>query len=113
MSLKDKIKQLIDASSVDDVKKITGSVVKEAACSMKPDKSDISEGFSSDCLLHAPDILFNLTASIFQSWVIHGKVTLSLLCCAFLPLIKSSLKDPTKTDSYRAIAGSSLFLELF
>ena len=45
--------------------------------------------------------------------VSHGTVTLSLLACAFLPLLKSSLKDPADTGSYRAIAGSSLILKLF
>jgi hypothetical protein len=40
-------------------------------------------------------------------------VTTSLLACCFLPLLKSSLKDPADTGSYRAIAGSNLFLKLF
>ena len=40
-------------------------------------------------------------------------MTLSLLACAFLPLFKGGLKDPDNTDSYRAIAGSSLLLKLF
>ena len=40
-------------------------------------------------------------------------MTLSLLSCALLPLFKGGLKDPSKTDSYRAIAGSSLLLKLF
>ena len=39
-------------------------------------------------------------------------MTLSLLACAFLPLVKGR-KDPAKTSSYRAIAGSSLLLKLF
>ena len=38
---------------------------------------------------------------------------LSLLACSFLPLLKSSLKDPSDPDSYRAIAGSSLILKTF
>ena len=33
--------------------------------------------------------------------------------CAFLPLLKSSQKDPALTASYRAIAGSSLILKVF
>ena len=43
----------------------------------------------------------------------HGTDTLSLLASAFLPLFKGGLKDPANTDSYRAIAGSSLLLKLF
>ena len=40
-------------------------------------------------------------------------MTLNLLACAFLPLLKSSLKNPAEANSYRAIAGSSLLLKLF
>ena len=36
-----------------------------------------------------------------------------MLACSFLPLLKSSLKDPCDPSSYRAIAGSSLILKLF
>ena len=64
-------------------------------------------------MLNAPDILFDHLASIFRDWVVHGTVTATLLACAFLPLLKSSLKDPADTGSYRAIAGSNLILKLF
>ena len=40
-------------------------------------------------------------------------MSLNLLACAFLPLLKSSLKNPAEANSYRAIAGSSLLLKLF
>ena len=40
-------------------------------------------------------------------------MTNSVLACAFLPLLKNSLKDPASTASFRAIAGSSLLLKLF
>ena len=46
-----------------------------------------------------------------RSILVHGTVTRSLLACAFLPLLKP-MKNPSKTDSYRAIAGSSLILKL-
>ena len=80
---------------------------------LKPRKGDVSGGFSSDALINAPDLLFDQLAQIFQSWLFHGTVTLSLLACAFLQLLKSSQKDPADTASYRAIAGSSLILKLF
>ena len=40
-------------------------------------------------------------------------MTLSFLACAFLPLFKGGLKDPAKTDSYRAVAGASVILKIF
>ena len=74
---------------------------------------DISQGFNSDALLNAPDLLFQLLAITFQDWLTHGTVTRSILSCDFIPLLKSSLKDPSSTYSYRAIAGSSLILKSF
>ena len=111
--LKSKVAQLIQSSSLAEVNKISGVKVKEAVGKMKPLKGDVSGGFTSDALLNAPDILFDQLAGIFRSWLVHGTVSLSLLACAFLPLLKSSLKNPADPGSYRAIAGSSLLLKLF
>ena len=88
-------------------------MVKEAAGLMKKGKADVSGGFTSDAILNGPDLLFEQLALVFRSWCIHGTVTRSLLACAFLPLLKSALKDPADTGSYRAIAGSSIVLKLF
>ena len=80
---------------------------------MKAGKGDVSEGYTSDAILNAPDILFDQLALVYRSWLVHGTVTLNLLACAFLPLLKSSLKNPSEVNSYMAIAGSSLLLKLF
>ena len=111
--LKSRVSDLIKLDSINEVRKVTGSRVKEAVSMMKPCKSDVSGGYTSDALRHGPDILFDQLAAVFQSWLVHGTVSLSLLACAFLPLLKNSLKDPAETGSYRAIAGSSLLLKLF
>ena len=113
LDLKEKVKAMIGESSVHEVAKITGAVVKEAALSMKPNKGDVSGGFCSNAILNSPDILFEHMAAVYRSFLSHGSITPSLLACSFLPLLKSSLKDPADTGSYRAIAGSSLFLKLF
>ena len=47
---------------------------------------------------------------MIRSLILHRTVTKCLFACAFLPLFKPR-KDPVKTDSYRAIAGSSLILK--
>lgn len=113
-AIKQKVSVLRESeNSLQEVLKLTGQVVRKAAMNMKPAKADVSESFTSDALLHAPDSLFNLLALVYRSWLVHGTVTLSLLACAFLSLLKSSLKDPADTNSYRAIAGSSLLLKLF
>ena len=96
-----------------ETEKLTADVVKEAVCLMKPHKMDISQGFISDAILHAPDLFFILLSLVLRDWLTHGTVTPSVLACAFIPLLKNSLKDPALNDSYRAIVGSSLLLKIF
>ena len=79
---------------------------------MKAGKGDVSEGYTSDAILNAPVILFDHFALVYRSWLMHGTESLNLLACVFLPLLKSSLKNPSEVSSYRAIAGSSLLLKL-
>ena len=111
--LQDRIRGLVQSEdSMEEVNNLTAEMVKQAAVTMKPHKMDVSQGFSSDALLHAPDLLFSLIALVFRSWLLHGTVTKSVLACAFIPLVKAG-KDPGLSGSYRAIAGSSLLLKLF
>ena len=111
--IKQKLRDMIGPDAMREVDKIAGNVVKNAAKRMRPGKNDVSESFSSDLLCHAPDSMFEALAAVFRSWLIHGTVTKHLLVTAFLPLLKSSLKDPSNMDSYRPIAGSSQVLKLF
>ena len=111
--IKARIAKLIKSESICEVMKITGDKVKEAVNKMEEGKSDVSGSFTSNALSNAPDLLFDMLASVYRSWLIHGTVTNSVLACAFLLLLKNSLKDPSSTTSYRAIAGSTLLLKLF
>ena len=111
--IKEKLHGLISEGSGAEVRKITGKIVKEACCRMKHGKIDVTGAYSSDVFLNGPDLLFDLLAPVFQSFLIHGTVTLQILSCAFLPLFKGGLKNPEKFDSYRAIAGASQLLKLF
>ena len=70
--LSDKIDGLISQDSIEEVNKVTGAKVKEAACQLKPKKGDISGGFTSDAILNAPNILFDQIAGVFRSFLIHG-----------------------------------------
>ena len=111
--IKKNLETMIGPECIKEVNKVTGAVVKEACCRMRPGKADVTGSFTSDVLLHGPDSLFDSLAAVFRSFLIHGDATLELLSCAFLPLFKGGLKDPHKSDSYRAIAGSSQILKLF
>ena len=44
--------------------KISGEVVKKAACRMKPGKGDVSEGYNSDTILNVQDIFFENLAMV-------------------------------------------------
>ena len=92
---------------------MTGDIVKRACLRMKPGKMDVTDAFTSDVFLNAPDILFDQLAAVFQSYLLHGTVTLQILTCAFLPLFKGGKKNPEQFKSYRAIAGASQLLKLF
>ena len=96
-----------------EVEKVNSDIVRKAVSLMKKKKLDVSQGFSSDCLLNAPSSLFDHLATVFRSWLYHGRVTKTILACAFIPLLKSSLKDPAASENYRSIVRSSLILQVF
>ena len=48
-----------------EVKRLTGSIVKEACDRMKPGEPDVTRSFTSDVLLNDPDNLFDLLAGVF------------------------------------------------
>ena len=96
--LKDQLNDMIQGSDTTghEVDKISGAIVKEVACKMKAGKGDVSNGYTSDAILNAPDIQFDQLSLVYRSWLVHGTVSLNLLAFAFLPLLKSSLKNPSE-----------------
>ena len=88
LELKKEVFEKIHKEEAEEARKITGARVKEATSSMKLGKSDVSESYTSDAILNAPDTFFDLLALVYESWIIHGNVSLPLLACAFLPLVK-------------------------
>ena len=63
-----------DHDTLNEVIKVSGQVVKEAACKLKLGKNDVSEGYTSDAILNAPDILFDMLSNVYRPWLIHGSV---------------------------------------
>ena len=111
--IKERLEQRIDQGSISEISKITAASVKAAAATLKKGKADVSGSYSSDAIRNAPDSLYKHLAAVYRSFLVHGSVPRPLLACAFMPLLKSTLKDPADTKSYRAIAGSSTLLMLF
>ena len=114
--LKNMMEEIEKKSETEDseaeVSKITGDAVKAASKRLKSGKGDVTGSYTSDAIKNCPDIFFEMIAGVFRSWLTHGTVTLSMLSCAFLPLFKGGLKNPSSTDSWRAVAGSSVILKL-
>jgi hypothetical protein len=114
--IKEQLQNLVSSnplSAMKEVEKVTGEIVKQACGRMLPGKTDVTETYTSDVFLNAPDTLFAQLAAVFRSYLVHGTVSLQILCCAFLPLFKGGVKNPAIFDSYRAIAGASQLLKLF
>ena len=111
--LKNRINDKLSEDDLQDVDRVTPELVREALNKMKPNKSDVSFPFSSDCLINAPEALHYHLATLFRIFLIHGKVATILLLCSLIPIVKDNLGDLTSSDNYRAIAKSSLVLKLF
>ena len=107
------MKSMTDCRSESEVRKVTAEEVREACKRIKGGKIDVTNSYSSDVLRHAPAILYDKLAAIFRSFLTHGTITLSILSCSFMPLLKSARKDPSQFDSWRAVAGASQLLKLF
>ena len=68
--LNEKIKGMIKPEDLEEVTKVTSSVVKQAVKPMKSRKSDISSGYTSDALLNEPDNLYEHLATVSRSWLV-------------------------------------------
>ena len=107
------IDEMLDCRAEGEVRRVTAKVVAAACRRMKPGKVDVTGSYGSDVFCHAPPLLCEKLAAVFRSFLTHGNITLSILSCSFMPLLKSARKDPTQFDSWRAVAGASQLLKLF
>lgn len=109
----DNINLNIDSNSMHYVNLINSSVVKTCVKKLKSGRKDAVLDMTSDCLINAPDILFNHLAVIFKFFLIHSHISLFMLFSTLIPLIKSKLNDRCSSSNYRSIAISSLLLKVF
>ena len=107
------IDEMLDCRAEGEVRRLTSNVVAAACRRMKPGKVDVTGSYSSDVFSQATPLLCKSLAVVFRSFLTHGKISLSILSCSFMPLLKSARKDPTKFYSWRAVAGASQLLKLF
>ena len=87
--------------------------VKSAAKKLKPNKSDVTSDFTSDCIKAAPNIFFDKLELLFRTSLTHGYFSQVFLICALCPIVKDSNGDISSSKNYRGIAISSLILKIF
>ena len=113
MSTCNNAEEKINQTQLFQVDKVTPEVVKNAAKNLKDNKSDPTYSYSSDCIKNGPMILFEKLSLVFQSFLIHGHLSLFLLLATLIPIIKDKLSSASSSKNYRSIAISSLVLKLF
>ena len=110
--MKSEIEKKINFAEIFQVDKVTPDILKEAVSNLKDNKSDPIYSFSSDCLKHGPEKLFELLATSIKCCLIHGHMTTFLLLATLIPLIKDKLGSINSSMNYRSIALSSQVLKI-
>ena len=103
----------INPSNINNVLRISPSLVREAITRPKNNKSDPLFEFNSDCLKNGPSVLFEQLAMLFRHYLIHGHISSVLTLFTLVPIIKDKLGDIRSSNNYRSIAISSLILKIF
>ena len=107
-----RVEQNIDKSAITTINAVDKNMVESAIKNMKPNKRDCIFEATSDMYLHAPDNFYDYISIILRQSLVHGNLPHIVLLCTLMPLIKDSLGDITKSENYRAIAGSCLLLKV-
>ena len=102
------VERSINHVHINDVMKMTPTVVREAVGKLKSGKSDPVHTFSSDCIKVDSDRLVELLSIIIKWYLIHGHVTRYLLLATFVPIINDKLGSFNCSKNYLSIAISSL-----
>ena len=107
------VKADINCTSLKDIDCINGKVFADASRKLKPGKNDPALDLTSDCLINAPNNLFDRLSIILKAYLMHGHISNFLLISTLLPIIKDKLGDSSVSKNYRSIAISSVVLKLF
>ena len=102
MFLKTDLERNIKQDDIRFIDKIDPDALKSSALKLKPGKTDPTLKITSDFLVHAPDVVFQLLSLCLKSYTIHGHITEFLLFSMLIPIIKDKLGDITSSDNYRS-----------
>ena len=104
---------LLDDNSLKDVDLVTPDIIGDVVKEIKSNKHDPVFTFNSDCIKHAPSILYFHLATMIKLFLIHGHVSTNLLVATIVPLLEDKLGKKDSSDNYRSIALSSIILKIF
>ena len=110
IGLQHTLNKKINGSCMNEVTKVTSSVIADAVAHIKQDKTDPIFNFSSDCFKDAPN---DQLAAIFRGFLLHGQISSVKLLAILVPIVKDKLGNICSSDNYRSIAISSLILKIF
>ena len=79
MKINEKVNVGINASSINDVHKVTPKIVQEAVKNLNTGKTDPIYDFTSDCLINGPEALFKHLSNVIKAFLVHGHVSTILL----------------------------------
>ena len=102
----------ITDESMREINKVNMCSIKEALEKLKPNKTDPTWDFSSDCLKNGPELLLKHLELMIKAFLVHGHVSEILLLATMVPIVKDKLGDLCSSTNYRSIAISSVILKL-
>ena len=80
---------------------------------MRPGKNDCFDVLSSDYILNAPMLLFEILSVLFICMLHHSYSPDSFCLSTMLPIPKGSNKDLSMSKNYISIALGSIFSKIF
>ena len=100
-------------NSTNHLHSVSSIMVKDAIKKLNKGKGDVSDIFSTDSFINAPDNLCDYLALLFTSMLTHGFSCSYFNLIHFSPIIKNKRKSFNDSNNYRAIAINSSLCKIF
>ena len=108
----DEVNNNIDETSLPELDRITCDLISGIIKNLGTGKNDELYSWGTDAIKHGIDCIVPYFKILFKTFLVHGHISHPFLCCALLPIVKSSKKSKFSADNYRLIAISSLILKI-
>lgn len=92
--------------------KISENLIVNIISKLHNGKSDSSNNWGTDALKAGVNVLANPFCNLFKAFFTHGYISDLFLNCSLMPIVKNQNSSKVKSDNYRLIAISSLFLKI-